>query len=154
MTDQHILPEKLRLLLKQNKYGKLVASKDLDHLPSGKGAYLLLITIDQPFQLEISTLPLAEMMRGVYAYCGSARGPGGIKARLTRHFASDKRKHWHVDHLTLPSSNLWAIGLLGGDECELNADLMATGQFSNPVTGFGASDCNICPSHLLFWQDL
>jgi Uri superfamily endonuclease len=39
--------------------------------------------------------------KGTYLYCGSAKGSGGITARVTRHCKQDKKPHWHVDELTL-----------------------------------------------------
>jgi len=37
--------------------------------------------------------------RGVYLYVGSARGFGGLKARVARHLRAVKKVHWHVDYL-------------------------------------------------------
>jgi Uri superfamily endonuclease len=37
---------------------------------------------------------------GRYLYCGSDKGPGGLKARLSRHFRHGKSVRWHVDQLT------------------------------------------------------
>jgi Uri superfamily endonuclease len=37
---------------------------------------------------------------GRYLYCGSAKGPGGLKARLSRHMRRGKSVRWHVDQLT------------------------------------------------------
>ena len=37
---------------------------------------------------------------GCYVYAGSARGPGGIRARVRRHLRPDKTPHWHIDQVT------------------------------------------------------
>jgi Uri superfamily endonuclease len=37
---------------------------------------------------------------GRYLYCGSAKGPGGLKARLSRHMRRGKSVRWHIDRLT------------------------------------------------------
>jgi len=54
------------------------------HLPKEAGAYLLLIDLDKALSGTIRhrafTLP-----PGLYFYAGSARGPGGIAARVARH---------------------------------------------------------------------
>jgi Uri superfamily endonuclease len=36
---------------------------------------------------------------GRYLYCGSAKGRGGLKARLSRHMRRGKSVRWHVDQL-------------------------------------------------------
>ncbi len=77
--------------------------------------------------------------------CGSARGPGGLRARLSRHFRKEKRLHWHVDQLTAVAAikGVWIAE--GGDECALNA---ALGALPTPLPGFGSSDCPRCVAHL------
>jgi hypothetical protein len=42
-----------------------------------------------------------------FLYCGSAKGPGGSKARLSRHFKSVR---WHIDQLTERGSVVSAFG--------------------------------------------
>jgi len=125
---------------------------ELDQLPPGKGAYLLVLTITTPFELAIKTLADHRIEAGFYIYCGSARGPGGIKARLKRHFARDKRQHWHIDHLSSKATDLRALAIFEGDECELASILIRSDGFCVPVKGFGASDCSHCQSHLLRWR--
>lgn len=132
-------------------FAPLLPAEMIDTLSAGKGAYLLLIRLAAPLPLAISTLPPARLMPGDYVYCGSARGAGGIRARLRRHFSTNKRCHWHVDHLTLAASHLWASAVPDGDECQLAASLLSSGRFSIPVDGFGASDCRRCAAHLLAW---
>jgi Uri superfamily endonuclease len=43
-------------------------------------------------------LPIA-LPAGRYLYCGSAKGRGGLKARLSRHMRRGKSVRWHVDQL-------------------------------------------------------
>jgi Uri superfamily endonuclease len=90
---------------------------------------------------------------GWYAYVGSAYGPGGIAARLRRHFRADKRLHWHVDSLTLAASALTALFQPGGRECAIGERLRQSGHFTHVLEGFGSSDCASCPSHLLVWRE-
>ncbi len=59
-------------------------------VPSGPGAYVLIIELPAPLALDIAGLPRARLAPGRYAYCGSAYGPGGLKARIGRHLRADK----------------------------------------------------------------
>ncbi|MCK9541293.1 MAG: DUF123 domain-containing protein [Novosphingobium sp.] len=89
---------------------------------------------------------------GWYVYAGSARGPGGIRARLRRHFRRDKKRHWHIDDLTCAAKHLRAVPLAGGAECAIVARLMELEGFAPALAGFGSSDCRVCPAHLLAWN--
>lgn len=77
--------------------------------------------------------PAGRLRPGPYLYCGSARGPGGLRARLRRHMRRGKAIRWHIDRLT------------DGNECEL------VGTIANlpaPVAGFGSTDSRRCRSRL------
>lgn len=120
---------------------------DCAHMPNDAGAYVLLIDLAAPFAGRFAgrdfTLP-----PGRYAYCGSAKGPGGIAARVARHFRRDKKPHWHVDQLTIAARSTSALTFPTGSECALAARLVEAGA-STPLPGFGSSDCRICTAHLL-----
>lgn len=120
-----------------------------DQLPSGAGAYLLRIDLHRPVSPQIPRLGPITFTPGRYIYAGSARGPGGIRARARRHLADDKRVHWHVDHLTLAATSVVAAAFPGNAECALVRDLIASNRVSTPVLGFGSSDCRTCVSHLV-----
>lgn len=90
----------------------------------------------------------ALLAAGDYLYCGSARGPGGLRARLARHMRRDKRPHWHVDQLTGAGKLLGAWIEIGGSECALNEALAG---LPFPLPGFGSSDCRRCVAHLRFF---
>ncbi len=102
-----------------------------------------------PLSLRIRTLPQVVLVAGRYVYAGSARGPGGIRARVGRHLRRGKRPHWHVDHLTEAAAGLQAIAVPGGDECALIDTLLAAGGCEVALAGFGSTDCRTCPGHLL-----
>lgn len=105
------------------------------------------MTLDRP---RTAGGPLAP---GWYVYAGSACGPGGIRARLARHFRPDKRAHWHIDQLTGSTRvRVWASVLPDLHECDLVANLEATGNFHAACAGFGSSDCRQCAAHLLRWR--
>lgn len=112
-----------------------------------KGAYMLLLTLDRP--VEVARGRVAGLLPpGAYVYAGSARGAGGIAARLGRHFRRDKPIHWHIDELTATAS-LMALALPGGSECAIVARLIDSGRFAPALPGFGSSDCRRCAAHLL-----
>ncbi|CAA7611842.1 DUF123 domain-containing protein [Magnetospirillum sp. UT-4] len=112
-----------------------------DTLPAVPGAYVLLVELAEP---------AAGLTAGRYLYCGSAKGPGGIRARVGRHMRRGKALRWHIDRLTEAGRVLGAWVFPGGDECALVA---ALSHLPVPVPGFGASDCRSCPAHLLAWPE-
>jgi len=123
--------------------------RDAAGLPAAPGAYLLLIALAVPLDLEIRSLTRATLARGRYLYAGSARGPGGIRARVARHFKQEKARHWHVDHLTAATAEITAFPVPDGRECALVEALLAGGGWQTAVRGFGSSDCRRCAAHLL-----
>jgi Uri superfamily endonuclease len=114
-------------------------------VPTEPGAYLLIIETSDPVPLKIRTLATAALPAGRYAYAGSACGPGGIRARVLRHLKADKKRHWHIDHLTAVVPPFEVIAFPGRNEC----DILARPGASIPVLGFGSSDCRDCPAHLV-----
>ena len=112
------------------------------------GAYVLLLHLAAPVAFSRRGLGSA-VLSGWYAYAGSARGSGGIGARLRHHFRADKRIHWHVDELTLAADRMTALAIPGGSECEIVARLLQSKRFVPALKGFGSSDCPTCPAHLL-----
>ncbi len=113
------------------------------------GAYVLWIELAAPLALDIPKLGAATLAPGRYAYCGSAHGPGGLKARIGRHLRRGKVPHWHVDRLTAAGRVTGVRAVPGGQECDLLRGLLAVPGISVPVPGFGSSDCRACPAHLV-----
>ncbi len=132
---------------------RFVTGDDPESLPAAPGAYLLLARLSMPLSLRIRTLPPGVLAAGRYVYAGSARGPGGIRARVGRHLRHGKRPHWHIDHLTEAAAELQAIAVPGGDECALIDALLAVGDCEVALAGFGSTDCRACPGHLLRLRD-
>lgn len=118
-------------------------------IPSDKGAYALLIRIRRRFCAPVGALGMVDLPAGDYLYLGSARGPGGLRARIGRHLREGKTPHWHVDHLARRDGIAAVLALPGGSECALVAGALAFAGVSAPVGGFGSSDCRRCPAHLL-----
>jgi len=120
----------------------------LAQCPDSKGAYVVALAIAAPIEIRLGKAAPAVLRAGRYLYCGSAYGPGGLRARLGRHFRKTKTLRWHVDHLTTAGEVRGAWAVAQGNECELVRRL---GFLTAPIDGFGASDCAHCRSHLLRW---
>ncbi len=122
---------------------------DADQISAAPGAYLILMDLRDPLEVRIATLPPTALPAGIYIYAGSAKGPGGLRARIGRHLRRDKPRRWHIDHLSEAAATLHAYPVPGGDECALVELLLATKRCCFPLPGFGSSDCRHCVSHLL-----
>ncbi len=128
-------------------HGRVFTPQNCADLPRDAGAYVLLIDLADPFAGCFASRDFT-LAPGRYAYCGSAKGPGGIAARVGRHFRPNKKPHWHVDQLTIAARHIGAIAVPAGSECELSARLAKAGA-TMPLPGFGSADCRICAAHLL-----
>jgi Uri superfamily endonuclease len=120
-----------------------------DEIPALTGAYVLAINLSELVVVSICRKPSAPLAPGCYLYCGSAKGPGGLAARLARHMRHGKAIRWHVDCLTEAGTVLGAWTFPGGDECDLVA---ALSHLPVPIEGFRSTDCRRCRRHLLRWQ--
>lgn len=129
-----------------------ITAEESDGLGAAKGAYVLLILLDRPVQLRTGRFAAESLVAGQYLYVGSAKGSGGLSARLRRHFRTDKKQHWHVDQLTVQAKQLAALPVEGGHECELALELLKRPGVDIALDGFGSSDCKNCRSHLLVSQ--
>lgn len=117
-------------------------------VPRRPGAYVIAIELPRPIALALAGRPSVSLAPGFYLYCGSAKGPGGLGARIGRHMRRGKSIRWHVDNLTEAGRVVGAWTIAGGDECRLVASLA---HLPVPIEGFGSSDCRSCRSHLLRW---
>ena len=115
------------------------------------GTYVLALSLPRRVRLEVGALGQVTLKRGVYLYVGSARGPGGLSARLRRHARPDHRVHWHIDYLRREARPLLALVSFGSGrlECAWARVLESFAANVASAKGFGASDCK-CPSHLFF----
>jgi Uri superfamily endonuclease len=121
-------------------------------LPDLAGTYALSFSLPEAVKVCIGRLGWFEFPAGEYVYLGSARGPGGLRARLGRHLRGEKATHWHIDYLR-PHLEIRAVGYLPGNEnleCAWSQSLAALPAARLPAPGFGASDCACgCPAHLI-----
>jgi len=123
---------------------------------SRKGVYTLLIRVKKPLSIVVGKLGRVFFERGIYAYTGSALGPGGLRSRIKRHLSKRKKLFWHIDYL-LCQDGVRVIAVFSSEsdkrlECAVNQELMKHG-FEVYYPGFGSSDClQGCKSHLLAYK--
>ncbi len=127
----------------------MIPAGALDDLPTGPGAYALLLRLAEPAEAPTRAFPSAILAPGTYLYAGSAWGPGGIRARVLRHARRAKARYWHVDRLTEVAALVGVLAFPGGHECDLIERGRALPGTSVPIPGFGSSDCRSCAAHLL-----
>jgi len=119
-------------------------------LPARPGTYALVLDLPKYETLRIGRLGYRPLEAGVYVYVGSAHGSGGLRARVGRHLEGGQHRHWHVDHLREVAEPRAVWFSVGTEELEhlWTAALAVRRGASQPVAGFGSSDCG-CRSHLV-----
>lgn len=145
---------------RQNTEVRFVASKHAELPPSQAeveskpGTYILMFRSCASERLRVGHWGLLRISPGYYLYVGSAFGPGGVSARVTRHWRKHKSKHWHVDYLRENTSlvSVWYSHFPERLEHRWSAVLEAM-KGANPIKGFGCSDCS-CKSHLYYFDGL
>lgn len=129
-----------------------------------KGAYMVVMGIPKGMIVDIG-MKRFVIKPGVYAYVGSAMGPGGIEARVGRHIKHIEKsrvpgggecitRHWHIDYLfqSVGEFSILAAESEGRVECRLVRELKSVG--AHPVEGFGSTDCREkCGGHLLLLSE-
>ncbi len=117
--------------------------------PPTPGTYVVVLGLDRRVRIAVGSLGELVFEPGCHLYVGSARGPGGLAARIGRHLGVAARARWHVDHLRRvaePVGVFWAGRSVEHDW----ADALASIRGARVVhRGFGSSDCR-CPSHLVY----
>ncbi|MDY6877566.1 MAG: GIY-YIG nuclease family protein [Chloroflexota bacterium] len=118
-------------------------------LPDQPGTYVLILHLPRPAAITVGRLGCFRFPAGWYTYAGSARGPGGLAARIARHLRVSKPLRWHVDYLRGHAQlvEVWYTEGRQRKECGWAAAVSALPGASIPVPRFGASDCH-CPAHL------
>jgi sugar fermentation stimulation protein A len=111
------------------------------------GAYLLVLGLHAPARILVGSLGAIDFPRGTYAYSGGALT--SLQARVARHFSTEKKVHWHIDHLRSKADPVEALVLRSEEdlECMIN-EMVASLDGALPFApGFGCSDCR-CKTHL------
>ena len=114
------------------------------------GVYILKIRLEKETEITIGALGKKIFKPGYYFYAGTAQR--NLKARIDRHYSSDKKFHWHIDYF-LAEAELekdFYFKLPRAGECFLAQTLINYGG-ETPAAGFGASDCS-CGSHLIYFS--
>ena len=103
-------------------------------------------------RITVGRLGEQLFLPGFYAYCGSAFGPGGLKARLSHHLCKSERPRWHIDYLKniATGTAIWYATETENHEHLFAAHLTALPGAEIVISRFGASDCN-CPAHLVYF---
>ena len=124
----------------------------LPALGVSKGTYVLVLAVALPLRLAIGKLGTFDFPAGWYAYAGSARGPGGLAARLRHHLQVAVRPHWHIDYLRKGAglAEIWYGRAADHDEHRWAGGLAAMRGADSVAAGFGSSDCR-CATHLIFF---
>jgi Uri superfamily endonuclease len=112
------------------------------------GTYALILECAVLAELRIGRRLRMDTEPGYYIYVGSAFGPGGVRARVSRHFQKEKVKRWHIDFLRefVTFREVWyshAPEHLEHVWARIFKDMAGY----SSVEGFGCSDCK-CWSHL------
>lgn len=120
-------------------------------IPAAPGTYLLVLRADAPARVGVGSLGELEVRPGYYLYAGSALGPGGLRARLSRHIAGQGALRWHIDYLrrAVQPVEAWCAAGPLRREHEWAVSLAAAGECRIALARFGASDCR-CPAHLFY----
>ncbi len=117
-----------------------------------KGAYCLLMLLEEDTSLRVGALGLVCFPKGAYAYVGSAQS--GIEKRVRRHLGGTKRKRWHIDHFLSVARMVTVVSVptdRKSSECDIAKNLLRAPAARTVVRGFGSSDCH-CESHLIHFQ--
>jgi len=120
-------------------------------IPPYPGVYVLHILVDS--DVTVNTRSRRFHIRpGHYIYVGSAKGAGGLRARLKRHLCGRGKAFWHIDYLLNQSS----VSIVSIEYCVLvEKAIDMESVFSRllrekypAVEGFGCSDKKQDYSHL------
>ena len=128
--------------------------------PNKPGVYTLILEITKPTKEKIGGLNNQIFIRGFYAYTGSALGRSiNLNARLSRHLAFKKNRHWHIDYL-LSTRNISLRAIIYvitsiKAECQIVKVLENLPGIIVSIKGFGSSDCcSGCKSHLCYFPSI
>lgn len=119
-------------------------------MKSDPGTYVFVTRSRTSAKIQIGRRGCLDIRAGYYLYVGSAFGPGGVLARVSRHWRERKAKRWHIDYLREWATPVSAWCCYDTDHLEHRwAQALAKFPGIIPAKGFGCSDCN-CESHLFF----
>lgn len=110
-----------------------------------QGVYILVLELLDDVCLKIGRLGYVCLYKGIYGYVGSAKGSGGIEARIRHHMNKSKRRvWWHIDYITTHSKSairyaVCARTLDVGEE-DIASSILKSSCWNMAVKGFGSTD--------------
>ncbi len=125
---------------------------NLQDLPSSHGTYALHLHVSGSYSITLGRLGPAIIPAGYYFYLGSARGAGGLRARVGRHLSGDGTLHWHIDYLRgiAEVQSVFYTVTDNALECPWCQALATLPEALIPIPHFGSSDCRSgCEAHLI-----
>ena len=132
---------------------QMIVHNLLEVVPSSRGSYVLQLHLAQPRSMVVGRLGVVRFPVGEYFYVGCALGQGGLRARLSRHFRQDaKRHHWHIDYLRAVAEVCGCFFEVSDQrlECRWSQALALLSSATIPVPRFGSTDCRSgCQTHLV-----
>lgn len=116
------------------------------------GTYALILKSKVDQQVRIGSLGLLSVRPGFFVYVGSAFGPGGLAARVSRHQRPEKTRRSHIDYLRTATEliTVWYTWDDRRRECQWADVLRQIDSAVLPMFGFGSSDCS-CSSHMVYF---
>jgi len=121
-------------------------------LPISHGSYGLHLSVRRAQPIGVGRLGQYHLPLGDYFYLGSARGAGGLQARVGRHLRGDGARHWHIDYLRAVAEvrNVFYTVADTSLECAWSQALAQLPAAFIPIPRFGSSDCRSgCRAHLI-----
>lgn len=143
-------------LLSIQKYNSMINKENILDIQPISGTYILILESKKTEELKIGNFGKMKVEKGFYIYVGSAFGSGGLQSRIKRQLQPPRKKHWHIDYLREATDlkEAWFSYDQQRRECEWAVALSTLKEYSQPVKGFGSSDCNTCSSHLFYCKTL
>ena len=130
-------------------------NSQIERLKGVKGAYALMIELEECRTIKIGKAGSASFPRGYYVYIGSALGNTATSLgwRLARYGVIPPKKKWHIDYLLADTSakmrRIKYAKTVDRLECKISLVISSKEWAEVPMSGFGASDCREgCPAHL------
>jgi sugar fermentation stimulation protein A len=122
------------------------------HVRAGedRGSYMLVLYNCRLLSVEVGSLGNIDFKKGYYVYVGSALN--SLKARLSRHRRSRKKRFWHIDYVTpeyFKQIKSYTIHRTDRIEGHMVDRVRSVAHAS--VRGFGCSDSS-ASSHLFYFQ--
>lgn len=134
------------------KSNAMINKENISKIPANTGTYLLVLESKKNEEIRISNFGKMGVEKGFYIYVGSAFGMGGLQSRIRRQLQPPHKKHWHIDYLRSATElrEAWFSEDEQRHECEWATALADLKEVSQPMKGFGSSDCKQSYSHLFY----